>query len=50
MGECEITLFLDRGFVSYDDVASIRKELMKKRAEEFGKRVSKKDTEEFEDE
>ena len=30
MGECEIPLFFDRGFVSYDDVASIRKELMKK--------------------
>lgn len=49
MGECEIPLFFDRGFVSYDDVASIRKELMKKRADEFGKRVSKKDMEEFED-
>lgn len=50
MGECEIPLFFDRGFVSFDDVPSIRKELMKKRAEEFGKRISKKDMEEFEDE
>ena len=28
MGECEIPLFFDRGFVSFDDVASIRKEIM----------------------
>lgn len=41
MGECEIPLFFDRGFVSFDDVKDIRKELMKKRAEQFGKRVPK---------
>ena len=41
MGECEIPLFFDRGFVSFDDVAKIRKELMTKRAQEFGKRVPK---------
>lgn len=41
MGECEIPLFFDRGFVSFDDVPKIRKELMRKRAEEFGKRVPK---------
>lgn len=41
MGECEIPCFFDRGFVSFDDVKSIRKELMKQRAEEFGKRVPK---------
>lgn len=41
LGECEIPCFFDRGFVSYDDVDSIRKEIMKKRAEEFGKRVPK---------
>lgn len=29
MGECEIPLFFDRGFVSFDDVSDIRKELMK---------------------
>ena len=40
-GECEILLFFDRGFVSFDDVQSIRKELMVKRAAEFGKRVPK---------
>lgn len=45
MGECEIPLFFDRGFVSFADVNEIRKELMAKRAKEFGKRVPK----EFED-
>lgn len=46
MGECEIPLFFDRGFVSFDDVQAIRKELMVQRAKEFGKRVPK----EFEEE
>lgn len=41
MGECEIPLFFDRGFVNYADVNAIRKEIMKKRAEHFGKRVPK---------
>jgi RecA/RadA recombinase len=41
MGECEIPLFFDRGFVSFDDVQAIRKELMQKRAAQFGKRVPK---------
>lgn len=45
MGECEIPLIFDRGFVSFDEVPSIRKEIMKQRAQEFGKRVPK----EFED-
>jgi recombination protein RecA len=31
MGECEIPLIFDRGFVSFDDVPQIRKELMSKR-------------------
>lgn len=46
MGECEIPLFFDRGFVSFDDVQTIRKEILKKRAEQFGRRISKKDMEE----
>lgn len=46
MGECEIPLFFDRGFVSFDDVKEIRKELMQKRAEQFGRRITKKDLEE----
>ena len=41
MGECEIPLFFDRGFVSFDDVQKIRKELMVAEAAKFGKRVQK---------
>lgn len=39
MGECEIPCFFDRGFVSFDDVKDIRKELMKQRAEQYGRRI-----------
>lgn len=46
LGECELVLFFDRGFVSFDDMKSIRAEIMRKRAMEFGKRLPK----EFEDE
>lgn len=49
MGECEIPCFFDRGFVSFDDVKPIRREIMKQRAEQYGKRVSK-DWEDDEDE
>lgn len=50
LGECEIPCFFDRGFVSFEDVDSIRKEIMRKRAEEFGKRVPKEFMEdEYED-
>lgn len=41
MGECEIPLIFDRGFVSFDEVPRIRKEIMKQRAQQFGKRVPK---------
>ena len=41
MGECEIPCFFDRGFVSFDDVKLIRAEIMKQRAEQYGKRISK---------
>lgn len=41
MGECEIPLFFDRGFVSFDDIQPIRNELMKQRATQFGKRMPK---------
>lgn len=41
MGECEIPLFFDRGFVSFDDIKPIRNELMRQRAAQYGKRVSK---------
>lgn len=52
MGECEIPCFFDRGFVSFDDVADIRKELMKKRNEQYGKRSMRDldlDDEEYEE-
>lgn len=35
-GECELAIFFDRGFVSFDDVDTIRKELMKKEKELYG--------------
>lgn len=49
MGECEIPLIFDRGFVSFDEVPSIRKEIMKQRAQQFGKRVPKEFADEEED-
>lgn len=39
MGECEIPLFFDRGFVSHADIKDVRREIMQKRAAQFGKRV-----------
>lgn len=50
MGECEIPCFFDRGFVSFDDVKDIRKELMRERAERFGKRVPKELSDDDDDE
>lgn len=41
MGECEIPLFFDRGFVSFDDIKPIRNELMRQRTAQYGKRVPK---------
>ena len=38
MGECEIPLFFDRGFVSFADLKDVRAELMKSRNETFSKR------------
>ena len=35
MGECELPMFFDRGFVSFDDVSNIRKELMAKQRGNF---------------
>ncbi len=49
-GECEIPCFFDRGFVSFDDVPIIRKELMEQRAEMYSKRKKKEvDLEDIED-
>ena len=39
MGECEIPCFFDRGFVSFDEVKSIRQELMRERAAKYGRRL-----------
>ena len=56
LGECEIPCFFDRGFVSFDDVKTIRAELMRQRAAQYGKRVPKdfeeddENGEEYEDE
>lgn len=41
MGECEIPLFFDRGFVSFDDMTSVRQEIMRQRAQQYGKRMPK---------
>ena len=41
MGECEIPLIFERGFVSFDDLPKIRKEIMTERAAKYGKRVPK---------
>lgn len=40
-GECEIPCFFDRGFVSFDDVDAIRKELMEQERLKYSKRASK---------
>lgn len=49
LGECEIPCFFDRGFVSYDEVKSIRAELIAKRNKEYGKRESKSDFDDYDD-
>lgn len=38
MGECEIPCFFDRGFVSYEDLKSIRDDLMRIENEKYGKK------------
>lgn len=43
LGECELPFFFDRGFVSFDDIATIRKDIMKKNAEKFGKKTKKQE-------
>ena len=45
MGECELPMFFDRGFVSFDDVADIRKELMN--AQRKNKKDKNADEEEY---
>ena len=41
MGECEIPLLFDRGFVSFSDLVDLRKEIMESRKQEFIKRKTK---------
>lgn len=41
MGECEIPLIFERGFVSFADVKKIRDEIMHERAENYGKKSIK---------
>ena len=38
MGECEIPCFFDRGFVSYEDLNTIRKEMMDIESKKYSKR------------
>ena len=47
---CLYHLFFDRGFVSFDEVPKIRKEIMAQRAAQFGKRIPKDFLEEEEEE
>lgn len=47
MGECEIPCFFDRGFVSYEDLNSIRKEMMEIENRKYNKR--NKNLDEWED-
>ena len=44
-GTCEIPMFFDRGFVSWEDVDKVRKEILRSRCEQFGKRMPKEDVE-----
>lgn len=46
MQEAELPLFFDRGFVSFDDVPVIRKQLMEQRSEMYGKKKKEIDVEE----
>ena len=41
MGECEIPLIFDRGFVSFDELPEIKKEIMMQRTKEYGGRIPK---------
>lgn len=45
LGECELPLIFDRGFISFDELPEIRNEIMKERTLQFGKRLSKIDYE-----
>ena len=40
MGECEIPLFFDRGFVAYDDIKTVRDELMDLEKQRYSKKTT----------
>lgn len=48
MGECEIPLIFERGFVSFADLKKVRDEIMHERSERYGKK-SKRIVEEYDD-
>lgn len=50
MGECELPIIFDRGFVSFEDIPEIRKEIMRQRAQQYGKRVPKEFLDDYEEE
>lgn len=50
MGECEIPCFFDRGFTSFEDVKSIRDEILKARTEMYSKKKKKIEIDEWDDE
>ena len=50
MGECEIPLFFDRGFVSYADMKEIRSQIMAERRELYGGRKTSEEWGDTEDE
>lgn len=50
MGECEIPCFFDRGFVSFDEVKSVRNELMTQRAAQYNRKHSRYEQEDEEQE
>jgi len=50
LGECEVPLLFERGFVSFADLPRFKNEISKRRALEFGKRVTQDYEAEYDDE
>lgn len=44
MGECEIPLFFDRGFVGYGELKQIRAQILKDRSVQYGKKMKDSET------
>ena len=49
MGECEVPLIFERGFIGFSDLQAVRREIMEQRAKQFGKRVPKEFLEDGDD-